>query len=123
MSATSKPLPKRKKTASAQKVLAVDFDGVIFDPATNTLLPGALDYLNMLTRRFKVIIFSSRAATPAGAQFIRDLLQYHLIRVAEVTPMKPLADLYIDDKAVHHTDWEDTLQQISQRLNLSINLV
>jgi hypothetical protein len=122
MSATSKTLSKRKK-APARKVLAIDFDGVIYNPTTHDLYPDTVVYLDILTKRFDVVIFSARAVNPEGLQFIRNVLQYHMIPVKDITSTKPMAALYIDDKAVHHTDWENTLSQISQRLGLPINVI
>lgn len=113
-------LPKKPRQADKRLTLAIDFDGVIFDPSTKTVFTSSLDALDLLTHRFKVIVFSARAVTPAGQQFIRDVLFNNMVQVQEVTSIKPMADLYIDDKALHHVDWDTTLQKIEQRLGLPI---
>ena len=122
MSVTSKTISKRKK-APAKKTLAIDFDGVIYDPSTHNIYPDTITYMDILCKRFKVIVFSARAANPGGLLTIRNVLNYHMIPVDEITSTKPQADLYIDDKAIHHTDWDSTLNQISQRLGLPINVI
>lgn len=108
---------------SKPTVLAVDWDGVLHDrskPVEGRHLgipyPDAKKAMEKLYRKnFRLIIHTCVAHTPAGYQAVVDWLDYYDMPYHDVTAVKPVADLYIDDKAIHHTDWDSTLKQIKQR--------
>ena len=115
------PIPKKKRPAAPKATIAVDFDGVLADPITGKPLPDALDTMDFLANRgTKLIIFSARATSDIGRQRIIDWCQHHAVRVSEITGKKPMADLYIDDKAIHHTSWMTTVDEISARTGLNL---
>jgi hypothetical protein len=110
-----------------EKTIAVDFDGVInsytsgWKGATETdepVLSAATAIDGLFNRGYKLVIFSTRANTPEGVQTIREYLRKHtenneLADTIEITDQKPIADMYIDDRAIPFTgDWTQTLEQI-----------
>jgi hypothetical protein len=109
------------------KVVAVDFDGVInsylsgWKGPTETdapVLSAAESLKTLYNRGYKVIIFSTRANTQEGIDTIREYLRRHtenneLADTIEITDKKPIADMYIDDRAIpFNGDWEETLEKI-----------
>lgn len=96
----------------ANKILAIDFDGVIHDnknplPGRRMGLPikGAkftLEYFK--DRGFKIIIHS---VWGNKGSVIEAWMQYHGLPFDKITNIKPDADYYIDDKAVTFTTWDN----------------
>lgn len=98
--------------------IAVDFDGVIhsytspwIDAATvpDPPVPGAIEWMNEMAKKFEIIIFTTRAKAPEGREAVfRYLRQYGYVgepsdeRLAEhlITAVKPPALIYLDDRAV-----------------------
>jgi hypothetical protein len=111
------------------KVVAVDFDGVInsyisgWKGPTETdapVLSAAESLKTLYGRGYKIIIFSTRANTQEGIDTIREYLRKHtknneLADTIEITDQKPIADMYIDDRAIpFNGDWEETLKRIEE---------
>ncbi|MDR2534983.1 MAG: hypothetical protein LBD29_03005, partial [Treponema sp.] len=111
------------------KVVAVDFDGVINSYVSGwkgpsetdaPVLSAAESLKTLFNSGYKVIIFSTRANTREGIETIREYLRKHtenneLADTIEITGQKPIADMYIDDRAIpFNGDWEETLKQIEQ---------
>jgi hypothetical protein len=95
--------------------IAVDFDGVIHSYTSPWItaevipdppVPGAIDWLNEISKRFKVIIFTIRGKTGAGRDAVKAWLWEHGFEAAGagsdlvVTAEKPPALIYLDDRAV-----------------------
>jgi hypothetical protein len=109
-----------------QKTIAIDFDGVInsfrngWKGPTETEAPvdGAAEAINaLLAAGNKVVIYSTRAATPEGSETIRKYLAENEVSFEgiEVTDKKPIAHVYIDDRAIPFSgDWGETLKQIEE---------
>lgn len=101
-------------------ILAIDFDDTISDRSNRAPgkrlgepLPRALEALQRLSDEgHQIIVHSCMAATPTGRQAIADWLEWHDIDVNGITATKPLADYYIDNKAIRHVDWYDTMAQL-----------
>lgn len=119
-----------------KQTIAVDFDGVIhqysrgwhdgtiYDPPVE----GTLEALERLHRRYRVVIFTTRVNPdmPGGnAQYKRviDWLEEHGfeedVHFDEVTHAKPPAVVYIDDRALHFTSWEQALGELQARNRLA----
>ena len=87
--------------------IALDFDGVLhsyksgwtgYEPI-DAPVDGALEFVKLLlSKDFKVVIFSSRADTEAGKTGIKNWLKEHNFPAIDVFIEKPHADLYIDDR-------------------------
>lgn len=92
--------------------IAIDWDGTLVDKQ-DSFLPGALDALRQLSRHANIIIHSCRGTYYEGAVWIKSRLAEEGIK-AEVwtAPGKPLADVYIDDRGLRFTNWEDTLETL-----------
>jgi len=89
--------------------------------------PGAVEGLKELRRRgFRVIIYSCRFS-PAAYEGCKETLEGALERVKRVFKKygiiydsiwlgrgKPLADYYIDDRAIQFTTWEEVLLKVKE---------
>ena len=110
--------------------LAIDFDGVIhknskgFHDGTiyDEPMPGAIEAIKHLSKKYDIVVFTAKAKSDrplvdgkTGAELIWDWLgKYNLIPYIKlVTAEKPRAVAYIDDKAIHFTNWEQTLKEIN----------
>jgi histidinol phosphatase-like enzyme len=110
------------------KTIAIDLDGVIFkydgwkglfdwgDP-----VEGALGALDMLKRAgWTIIIFTTRTnpetnpgySTRQLSQLVADKLDEYGIPWDEISLYKPLADVYLDDRAMKFDGWAKALKNI-----------
>ena len=109
--------------------VAVDFDRVIFthkfwqghDDVGEPLF-GVQETLSELRRMgFKIMIWTTRnqkdiienACRRNGIPF--DYINENPNQAPEISPFKPAADYYIDDRAVRFISWRDVLQEIIHR--------
>lgn len=106
-------------------VLCIDFDGVILNRTGRFIVPhriegymqpGARQAIELLMNKYEVIVHSCRCSTEYGAAAIEHWLNNNGIIVSSVARSKPLADVYIDDKALRHVSWLDTLKAIDEPL-------
>lgn len=104
---------KSTKSAKSKPVIAVDFDGVLCISDKGKMsepLSGSLEALEMFIEwGYDIVIFTLRAK---NKRHVEDWLDFYGIPYKEVTDRKPQADFYIDDKAIRHINWADTLSQI-----------
>lgn len=95
-------------------ILAIDFDGTIHDDAhpvegrrMGPPIPGAKEALEAYRRKgHTIIIHTVRGGSP---EHIEAWMKYYGIpfdRVTNIKPMKPSADLFIDDKARQFIGWD-----------------
>ena len=103
--------------------VAVDFDGVIHQFTTPWIRPseipdppteGCAVALAMLIMAYdEVVIYSCRAETSAGRQAIEDYMHEHSLPYTSITDKKPVAEVYIDDRAVRFEgNWPSVLHQL-----------
>ncbi len=107
--------------------LAIDFDGVIhnFDKGYydgtcyGDPLPGSLEALLNLTKKYNIVIFTAKAKPDrplvdgkTGVTHVLEWLKKYNVAqyIDSVTSEKPRADLYIDDNGYRFENWNDTLK-------------
>lgn len=106
--------------------IAIDFNGTIEDSANvpkgkkfGPPLPGAEDALESLIQEgHEVIIFTEMAKTDSGRKAVADWLEYFDIPYSEITAVKPNAEIFIDDRALHFTSWQSTIKQLGSLYGL-----
>lgn len=123
-------MPKRRRT------IAVDFDGVIHRYSKgwhdgsiyDSPMEGAREALARIHTRYDVVIFTTRvnpAMRGSDNQMdqIVDWLEKHgFVRGThydDITHAKPAALVYIDDRALHFTGWDEALGELSARYPIS----
>jgi len=101
---------------SRPKVIAVDLDGVLAGQASpsgrpGALRPGALQFLQTLNHLgYYTVIFTANPTSNAN-EWLRANGLAGLVK--EVVNTKPMAEAYIDDKAIRFTgDFAQTLSEI-----------
>jgi len=118
-------------------VIAVDFDGVIFDPETSKLIPGAKEALEEIkSLKGKIVIFSGRCGQ--GGELIRkytnkdpdaemrSFLEENKIPYDEIWTgtAKPLADWFVEDKAIPpFQGWDHVLEFVKKQLDSSFESI
>jgi hypothetical protein len=109
--------------------VAVDFDRVLFEHESwqghinvGKPIPGAKEALERLQRMgFKIMIWTTRAqkdiiaqaCTSSGIPF--DYINENPNQPPEINPSKPVADYYIDDRAMHFVSWDQVIFEIEHR--------
>ena len=91
-------------------VLAIDFDGTI--TSEGKPIEGAKESLHKLYWDNRRIIHSCRAATESGKRMIESWMNEYEIPYHEITAVKPQADLYLDNKAIRFTNWQDFIKYL-----------
>ena len=118
-----------KQSLENNNQLAIDFDGVIhknskgfFDGTVyDEPIDGVKDALEQLSKKYKIVIFTCKVKPDrplgngkTGKELIEAWLSKHslLHYISEITCEKPRASYYIDDKAIHFTNWDNCLLKI-----------
>ena len=120
-----------EKVKDSEKVIALDFDGVIhndnkgFHDGTiyGSPIKGTKRALNLLSKKYKLVIYSCKSNPQRpliggknGIELIWgwllkwDLKQY----ISYVASNKPNALMYIDDKGLKFNNWTQTLNIINK---------
>lgn len=95
-------------------IAAIDFDHTIWDSPNRRPLPGAQEAINILREKgVKIVIHSCN--TPA---YIEGCMLDYNLRFDYIwdQPGKPVADIYIDDRGFHFTNWTDNIVDILDML-------
>lgn len=97
------------------KPIAIDWDGVIIDHPADLTLKEALTYkpvkdavevINQLVKAgFQFYILTARSASEHPE--IREWLRNNGFPEMEVTNIKRVARVYVDDRAIRFTNWQD----------------
>lgn len=92
--------------------ICLDFDGVLHDAAhpvpgrrMGPPCAGALEAVQVLRRHHELVVCTARN----DADHVLAWLTYWKFPRLEVSMTKPLADVYVDDKGLHHQDWATTM--------------
>lgn len=105
--------------AQKQQMIAVDFDGVINE--RGTLIPMAREGLQeLIDRGYRVVIHTLRARSSSGRATVIDWLNKYDLPYHDVTAVKPPALAFIDDRAIHFTNWPEVLKVVDLRDPLSM---
>lgn len=95
-------------------IYAIDFDGVVHDnlhPIVGRKMgppvKGAIESLTRLKNEKHTIIIHSVWGHPSGAATIAKWMNYYGIPFDEITNVKPKADVYLDDRGMKFTSWDD----------------
>ncbi len=113
--------------------IAIDFDGVIhnFDKGWHDgtcygePLPGSLDAIMKLSKKYNIIIFTAKAKNnrplvngKTGTELVKEWLEkYNVMQyIQDITSEKPRAKIYIDDNGYRFNTWEKTLSDIEEIL-------
>ena len=71
---------------------------------------GAVDAMQQLSKMgHQLIIHTCRGGNP---KHVEDWLKWYKIPFESVTNIKPFAAFYIDDRAIKHINWKQTLKEI-----------
>jgi histidinol phosphatase-like enzyme len=98
--------------------LAIDFDGTIHDPFNvkkgykmGQPIQGAAEAIRQLRLKgHEIIIFPTWADNQQRRQAIVDWLTYFGVEFDDITSVKPVADLYIDNNGYRFNgSWEQAL--------------
>lgn len=115
------------------KVVAIDFDGVLHDAykgwgdgtCYGDPLPGSIDAIKSLSKKYKIIIFTAKAKPDrplvhgkTGTELVKEWFEKHgiLNHIDGITSEKPRAELYIDDNGYRFENWNDTLEFIKNTI-------
>jgi hypothetical protein len=105
------------KTNTENKIIAIDFDGVIHDfknPIAGRrmggVIEGAKKALETLEfRGYEIIVFSYWAKNESNIKTIADWMEYYHCPYSQITNIKPNAVAYIDDRGIRFTSWQDII--------------
>ena len=109
--------------------IAVDFDRVLFTHESwqghfhvGDPIPGAKEALSELQEMgFKIMIWTTRAQKDIienaciTNHIPFDYINENPNQPPEINPSKPVADYYIDDRALHFQSWDRTLSELKTR--------
>ena len=115
------------------KNIGIDFDGVIHDfskgwhdgTCYGDPLPDSLESVKRLSENYNIIIFTAKVKPDrplvngkTGLELVTEWLDnYGILEcVDEITCEKPRAQIYIDDKGYHFTNWEDTVAYVEANI-------
>ena len=101
-------------------VIGVDLDGVLcseektFEKPLATLEPGALEFMRAARMSgHTIVIWTARGWEQYKATIF--WLESNKIEFDQLIMGKPIFDVFIDDRAVAHTSWDRSLQEVRSR--------
>jgi len=85
--------------------IAVDFDGVIFDKAKGTLMPGCVRALRKMAEgKNEITVFTNRPDYDYST--VKAILDANYIPYDRIICGKPSYDLFIDDRVARFEGWD-----------------
>tara|TARA_B100000902_G_scaffold148145_1_gene144958 strand:- start:364 stop:753 length:390 start_codon:yes stop_codon:yes gene_type:complete len=117
----------------SNKVIAIDFDGVIhndylgYNDGTiyGEPIEGSIQSIKRLSENYTLKIYSCKSNPnrplvdeKTGTELIWEWLEKHGIKenISDVVWGKPNAVIYIDDKGYRFENWNDTIEQLNKLL-------
>ena len=105
-----------KTETCTKKTIAIDLDGVLnnytkFDKNNiPDMKEGADEFIKNLSKDYDLILFTNRSAMLATKWLIQNSLDSYF---KEVTNIKPIAIIYLDDRAINFNgDYDKALNEI-----------
>ena len=104
---------------SRPKTIMVDLDGVLcteertFERALAQPIDGAADALRRLRAAGHTVVIYTARGWPEY-RMTRQWLDEHGVEYDGLHMGKPVADVWIDDRAVRFTNWAETLKQLEE---------
>lgn len=81
------------------------------DVAADPPIEGAKEAIRLLRKKYKVVVFTTRAGSERGKEVVEEWLDRYGIEVDGVTASKLPAAVYIDDKAITFAgNWTETIE-------------
>jgi hypothetical protein len=110
---------------SRPKAIMVDLDGVLgseertFDRPLAKPLPGARDALQkMRDAGHTIIIYTARGW--AEYRYTKQWLEDNGFPFDGLHMGKPIGDVWIDDRAIRHENWEQTLEHLADKAGIDL---
>jgi len=101
-----------RKEPQGPKSMLDTYSGWLGEDHVDPARPGAKEFLERLSRQYRVIIFTTQPAEKVWNWLKENGMAEY---VAEVTDRKPPAVVYIDDRAVcFRGDFQETLEEIKR---------
>lgn len=112
-------------------IILVDFDHTITTKClackdglkNNTVQKGAKEVLTKLHETYQIWIFTGNVnhinasmEFQHSKEYIKCFLRAHEIPFDKILQIKPPAIFVIDDRAIHHKSWTNTVNEIEQRV-------
>ncbi len=105
------------------KIIAIDFDDTIHDPSQKPTggrmgkpFEGCAEvFQEFLDKGFEIVIFCVWADDEKNIATIGKWLDYFKLPYHKITNIKPAADYFIDDRAVHFKSWPQVRLEILAR--------
>lgn len=103
--------------------ICLDFDGTLHDPTNRKAgykmgqpVEGAVEACWQLAGDGHLLmVHTARAQIDEYVQHVVDWLTYFKFPVMPVVVFKPIADVYVDDKALRFTYWDYALEELARR--------
>ena len=99
-----------------KKTIAIDLDGVLdnYTKYTEEIIPpirkGAKEFIIKLSKDYEIILFTTRSPKLATEWLIDNKINQYF---KDVTNTKPLATIYLDDRAINFNgDYDKSLEEI-----------
>ncbi len=101
--------------------ICIDFDHTLCDMANvaqgykmGPPMPGALEsVIELQSRGITCVVFTARATRPDAIKAVDDWLKFFHFPAMPVTGIKINADVYLDDKAIRFTSWDQAMKAIN----------
>ncbi|OGU56269.1 MAG: hypothetical protein A2V66_07205 [Ignavibacteria bacterium RBG_13_36_8] len=110
------------RNGKPKHIIAVDFDGVLHRYSRgwqkgeiyDEPVEGVKGALEKLTQNFELKLFTAREETESIIKW----LEKHGLRkyFTHITNVKPVAELYVDDRALKFNNWTETVKEINERM-------
>lgn len=104
-------------TKNTSEVIAVDFDGTLYNRLEDDTYTQAAESLKWYRRwGYKVIVYSGRASNESNIAWMKTWLKDHQIIFDEVTNIKPASVCWlIDDRGINFSDnWLEITEEIKK---------